>query len=182
MRWDYPKSYLEKNCCAFQTTAERWNIVLLVIKWCQIEWQQNKQEVSPSNQRGRILPCHDNFKDLRAYFEFPSISVTLFSPHFRLFQPETFIACFAVMTDGWSKAHQDVWGFHTNVECSNRLLWIKQESCFLLLCTIRLSKHLAFLSCLDSDIANRAAKVTCWEGRDCEIFFVLLCPVKVASI
>lgn len=143
------------------------------------EWQQNKQEAHfQTKKEGCCFVVTSKINTLTE--ESSSIVAKLFPPPHFLFEPETFIARFAVMTDGWSAAHQDVWGLHTNVGCSNRLLWINQESCFLLLCTIWLYKHLAFLSCLDSDIANRAAKVTCREGRDCDFF----CPShnKEASI
>lgn len=159
------------NCGAFQNTAERSTFYLC--------WYLKTVPNRGARKQARSFNFEQKGKNVALLWQCQRFTHTYFEPFFinckiglpQIFvcrKPDTFIACFAVMTDGWSTAYQDVWDLHSSVECSNRLLWINQESCFLLLCTIWLYKHLAFLSCLDSDIAYRAAKLTCWKGRVCE--------------
>lgn len=118
MCWDLSK-VIFRNGCAFLMTAERRICSSAGNKVVSKEWRQiRKKSHLQTKEEGVALSCRGRF----THFESSPITVKLFPPHFPLFEPETFITCFAAMTDGWSTAHQDVWGLHTDVECSNRLL------------------------------------------------------------
>lgn len=131
--------------------------------------------VSPLNERGRT--CQSNIHKLQFFFSNsvtplpPSISPVLTRNLYYLFCCDDRWLIYIKTGCGlgsWHKCKKLQQSFMNKP----RLMFFF----FLLLCTIWLYKHLALLSCLDSDIGNRAAKVTCLEGRGYCLLWKCFCP------